>query len=197
MTIITSLCYVQLVTTAIVHNIEEDDDDELDEKRNKYKKLKLMKNNYLYSACKPPQIELYEKYNLWDLVNDENRNYMKIFTSLYYWEFYQLAMYLRPFIETARIGHGSMGSCIKKDYLHRFYYVLFWLDTRTELRQMEFYFGWSKSQIQLELRHLLLAIIKGLDSYISWPNMEERKHLASMNNGILKDCIGIIEDGNL
>jgi hypothetical protein len=86
-----------------------------------------------------------------------------------------------------------MGNRIKFNHYNRLYFTLYWLASGIEYRQMEFFFGWSKSQFEIELRHILKCIVKGLDPWLQWPTAEERQSMANTYDGIFKDCVGIAD----
>lgn len=183
------------VVAAALEIIEEDESNERSFKKQKKEFLDFMKNNQLYARHRdPPQHPLVSRIVVDDLFKDPNRNYIHVFTSLFGWEFFMLADYLKPFIEVSRSDHTKpMGHRMKKDFRSRLYYTLFWLVTRTEYRQMEFYFGWAKSQFERDIPHVLLAIIRGLDAFICWPSVAERANMASMCTGLFRNCVGIID----
>lgn len=127
-----------------------------------------MSNNILFDIHRErPEKPLIEKSKIEDCFNDRSRKYIKIFTSMYAWEFFMLADYLRQFIETSRNNvNNPVGKTIKKDYRSRLYYTLYWLHSGCEYRMIEFYYGWSKSQVEKDIKHILKAIIRGLDNLL-------------------------------
>mmetsp|Transcript_22569 Transcript_22569/g.37683 ORF Transcript_22569/g.37683 Transcript_22569/m.37683 type:complete len:151 (+) Transcript_22569:122-574(+) len=86
-------------------------------------KLPYMMNNPLYKRHRePPEHPLVERIRIEDHFYDPNRNSIKVFTSLYGWEFFALADELKPFIETSRTDPTKpMGNRMKKDYRSRLY----------------------------------------------------------------------------
>ena len=68
-----------------------------------------------------------------------------------------------------RAGHR-----IKYDHYHRLY-------------------GWSKSAVQLEMAHMLRAIIHGLDQFLQWPSIGERERMGSRYTGQFQNCVGIMD----
>lgn len=166
-------------------------------RRNKVRKMDIdfMCNNPIYDRHRePPQHPLVTRVRIEDLFSDENRNYIHVFTSLFGWEFFSLADYLRPWIETSRRDPNMpMGNRMKKDYRSRLYYTLYWLVTRSEYRMMEFYFGWAKSQFEKDIPHVLRAIIRGLQAFVQWPSAQERSAMGSTYSGIFAKCVGIID----
>ena len=169
------------------------DEDKKSSKKVRKEYLKHMKNNPTINE-RPAAESLEARIDITDMLKDPNRNYCKVLTSLDGFEFISLADYLKPFIEKSRNDHSKpMGNKMKFDHYNRLYFVLFWLATGLEYRQMEFFFGWSKTSIQKEIKHILLAIIEGLDHFMQWPNENERAAMASTYDGIMKNCIGIID----
>ena len=140
-------------------------DDSLRRKRDREEmersEMATMKNLLSYHA--PPQHPLPRIDVLTKLLRDPNRNYIKVFTSLYLWEFLALADHLRPLIERNRItkhrknaAAGRVRRC-KHDYLHRLYFTLQWLSDGREYKKMEFESGWSKSAIQEDIQWVALS----------------------------------------
>ena len=85
------------------------------------------------------------------------------------------------------------GNRIKYDRYRRLYFVLYWLVTGAEFRQIEAFYGWSKSAVQLEMAHMLRAIIHGLDQFLQWPSIEERERMGSRYSGLFQNCVGIMD----
>lgn len=170
------------------------EEDDKDTKKRKLEEMETITNDIAFRLNSPPIFNLKEAYGLIELIKDPSRQYFQIFTSFCVWEFVFLADYLKSYINTSRNNSQHKSSCnIKRDHYHRLYYTLFWLCTNAEYRQMEFYFGWSKHVLQLDIIHVLLAIINGLDNFIVWPNAQERLTLSTVNTGILKGCVGIVD----
>jgi hypothetical protein len=193
-----ALAAIAVVTGVVALVVDMEDEENLRPFKNlKVRKedLPFMMNNPIYDRHRePPEGDLPTRIKIEDLFADPNRNYVHVFTSLFGWEFFSLADHLRPFIETSRSDSSKpMGDRMKKDYRSRLYYTLYWLVTKMEYRQMEFYFGWSKSQFGLDIPHVLKAIIAGLDAYVRWPSAAERAEMAQQHSGIFKDCVGIID----
>lgn len=181
------------VTVAVgilaVETIEEDDK----ERPLKLKKFELpyMKNQPKFKSTMQ---RLEKRICINDILKDPGRGYCKIFTSLEGWEFFLLADRLQTLIEASRTNSlNSSGTRMKFDHYNRLYFTLFWLATGSEYRQMEFYFGWSKSSWDKEIQHILSAIIKGLDCFLQWPNAAERFEMENRFTGIFKGCIGIVD----
>ena len=171
-----------------------DDDGEPAHKKKRSEDMPYMKNNALYVHLGPPEFALEKRINLASIMRDPNRNYCKVFTSMEGWEFFRLAEHLKPHIEVSRSDRRkSVGNRIKYDFYHRLYFVLHWLVTGLEYKQIEAFYGWSKSAVQLELVHMLQAIIHGLDSFLKWPDAAERAIMASQYTGLFKDCVGIMD----
>lgn len=182
-----------IVCTAAFFILDDDEDYYMTKKQRK-EEMPFMMNNKLYSVIGTPTQPLMNRVNLFSLLRDPNRNYCKVFTSLYGWELIALATFLKPFIEVSRNDITiPMGNRIKFDYLHRTYFILYWLVSGAEMRQMEVLYGWSKSSIQLELNHMLNGIIRGLDLFVQWPSVEERQSMADRHTGLFKNCVGIID----
>lgn len=194
---------VTIAVVSVVMEMIDEEEKEYEAKRRKTflaknkvakESLNFMANNPIYYHQGRPQFELPTRVRVEDLFYDPNRNYCKIFTSLYGWEFFTLAEKLKPFIETSRNDPTApMGNRMKKDYRSRLYYTLYWLTTLSEWRQMEFYFGWSKAQFAEDIPHVLRAIIRALDDFLEWPTQEEREMMCQVNEGIFKNCVGIID----
>ena len=51
--------------------------------------------------------------------------------------------------------------------------------------------GWGKSIMQLDVVHVLTAIVEGLDDQIQWPDENQRRELGNVFPGIFHVCIGI------
>jgi len=103
------------VVAAALEIIEEDESNERSFKKQKKEFLDFMKNNQLYARHRdPPQHPLVSRIVVDDLSKDPNRNYIHVFTSLFGWEFFMLADYLKPFIEVSRSDHTKpMGNRMK------------------------------------------------------------------------------------
>jgi hypothetical protein len=73
--------------------------------------MNTMQNNLAYykSALPPtcPKKKLRPKFDISSILEDPGRNYMKTFTSLYTWEFLELAEILRPYILRNRRTHPA------------------------------------------------------------------------------------------
>lgn len=132
--------------------------------------------------------------NLNLILKSPSRNYLRIFAHMNGFEFFTLAEICQPFICRSRNNYNNpIGKKIKFDHYHRLYFVLKWLVTGDELLMQQFYHGWSKSVIQLDIIHVLKAIIEALDNYIEWPNAEERQHLSSIHPGLFRNIVGIAD----
>eukprot|EP01040_Poterioochromonas_malhamensis_P006627 gene6627-7139_t len=181
---------------AVVAVVNEFDKEEEEKRRKRMKiekeELNLMKNKFHIVLEKPLPLEC--RININDVFHDPARNYCKILTSLYGWEFFALAEKLKPLIESVRGNFNQrMGHKIKFNYYNRLYFVLFWLATGLEYKQMEFFFGWSSTNWEREIRHILCCIIRGLDNFLQWPSSNERQLMADQHTGLFKNCIGIID----
>jgi hypothetical protein len=47
--------------------------------------------------------------------------------------------------------------------------------------------------LHVDLPHLFLAIVEGLDAEIQWPDAAQRKTLATTCTGIFHHCVGIMD----
>ena len=157
--------------------------------------LQHMQNNAMFrDHAEPPQFPLVTRLTVEELYRDPARNEIKLFSSLYLWEFNELAEFLRPFIERSRSNHTRpQGNRMKKNYRNRLFYTLYWLTQLSEFRVMEAWFGWAKTSIEKDVEHVLYAIIEGLDYAIQWPDNEERAHIASQYSGLLANVIVILD----
>ena len=107
--------------------------------------------------------------------------------SMFGWEFFRLADHLKVHIEVSRSDRSKRaGNRIKYDHYHRLYFVLYWLVTGAEFRQIEAFYGWSKSAVQLEMAHMLRAIIHGVDQFLQLPSIEERERMGSRYTGLFQ-----------
>lgn len=187
-----SLVACAIGAICIVEVFEENEDD-FPRTKEKKKLLDFMMNKLGQSRFNP-ELPLENRINISDVLRDPARNYCKVLTSLYGWEFFSLADHLKPFIETSRGDINKMqGRVIRFKYFDRLYFTLFWLATGLEYYQLEFFFGWSKSTWECEIQHILKAIIRGLDHFLNWPSVEERKLMEIQHGGIFRGCIGIID----
>ena len=156
--------------------------------------MPYMRNNPLYAQRGTPFQPLQQRINIYNLFSDPNRNYCHVFTSMFGWEFFRLADHLKVHIEVSRSDRSKRaGNRIKYDHYHRLYFVLYWLVTGAEFRQIEAFYGWSKSAVKLEMAHMLRAIIHGLDQFLQWPSIEERERMGSRCTGLFQNCIGIMD----
>jgi hypothetical protein len=61
--------------------------------------MNTMQNNLAcYKSALPPKKKLRPKFDISSILEDPGRNYMKTFTSLYTWEFLELAELLRGYL---------------------------------------------------------------------------------------------------
>ena len=190
------LCAAAATATiaTIVMMLDEEEEEELQSGKVRSHLLPYMKNIALFNEIGSPEQPLVKRVNVVELLSDPNRNYAQIFTALYGWEFITLADYLRPYIEVARNDSRlKMGNRIKFDHYHRFYFIMYWLSTGSEYRMIEALYGWGKTCVQIEIKHMLKAIIKGLDSFVEWPSIAERQIMSNCCMGIFKICIGIMD----
>ena len=93
--------------------------------------------------------------------SDPNRSYFG-------WEIFRLADLLEAHIEVVRQYKNQRdGNRIIFDIHHRFYSVLYWLVTGAEIRQIEAYYSWSKSALQIEIVHMLQTITYSIDQFFN------------------------------
>jgi hypothetical protein len=136
---------------------------------------------------------------LLDIVfNDPGRSYCRTLTHFYDWEFFALAEHLKDYIQLPRgttdemiaevgIENIPVKSC-KPDDHQRLFYALQWLTSGKSFRTAEFDTGWSKTSCNADLRHVLKAVIRGLDNFVEWPSVEERYEMANQSNGNCLVC---------
>ena len=151
----------------------------------------------------PPLSNIGKSAILEDIFEDHNRNYCKIFTNFYGWEFFALTEHLKPLIERRRETpwrkyredaterNSERKKQCKYSAAERLYFALDWLANGTEFRQEEFYYKYAKSSLHEDLPHVLKAIIDGLDDFLRWPTAQERLVLATHYEGIFKNCVGL------
>ena len=71
--------------------------------------------------------------------------------------------------------------------------MLYWLVTRAEIRQIEAYYSWSKSGLQIEIVHMLQAIIYGMDQFSQCQSIEGRERIWSRYSGLFQNCVGVMD----
>lgn len=140
-----------------------------------------------------------------ELRRDPRRQYHKVFTHFNEKELHALAELLKKYILRPRqrtpwkfrrcgsVQFHRRSRPPKYDHVHRLYLTLHWLVNGYAFKQMEFYYGWSKSVIQEDIRHVLCAINDGLNDVIVWPDSQKREQLASSHTGLFRGCVGIID----
>ena len=178
--------------------IEELTTDERHEKKRK-RNLAPYKRNQS-DQLGTPTTELQAVPCLHRLLADDNRAYVKHTTHLHTWQFLALAEKLKPLVERPRLrSDGTRAPNMnpqkpcKFDYKHRLFFCLKWLNDGNVFRTREAEIGWSKSAIQEDLMHVLMAVIEGLDNQLKWPNAIERRRIieSSRDEVIFRGCIGI------
>ena len=76
------------------------------------------------------------------------------------------------------------------DIHHRLYSVLYWLVTGAEI---EAYYSWSKSALQIEIVHMLQAIIYGIDQFLQCPSIEGCERIWSRYSGLFQNCVAVMD----
>ena len=132
------------------------------------------------------------------MIADPNRNYMQKIWHLYSWQFFALADKLKPLIERPRLRSDGtqpikLGPNCKHDFYHRLFFTLQWLNTGNYYRTTESLVGWGKSSLQEDNKHVLIAIMEGLEDQVVWPNVARRVELASVNDNVFRGMIGIFD----
>lgn len=123
------------------------------------------------------------------------RGHCRHVTGLLEWEFLALAEHLKPLIERPR-GENAVQrpeDCCKWDYKHRLLYVLSWMTGGEKIMRDEFHWQVPKSTLHRDLRHILGAIVEGLDTMIRWPDAVERHRLANERDGVFHNTIGYVD----
>ena len=146
----------------------------------------------------PPEISLQPIPVLDRILADPNRNYMQKICHLYAWQFFALAERLKPLIERPRIRPDGTrpiktGPSCRHDYLHRLFFTLSWLNSGNYYRTTESEVGWGKSSLQEDNKHILIAIMEGLEDQVAWPNAFRRAELALVHDGIFRGMVGIFD----
>jgi len=146
----------------------------------------------------PPTTNLLPKKRLEDILQDSDRQYLKKLTHLHEWQFFLLADLLKDLILRPRLRRdGTRPERIFKpsrhDFFHRLFFCLCWLNDGLHYRSRECETGWGKSSLQVDLVHVLIAIVEGLDDQVQWPDHNRRRELANVFQGVMKGCIGIAD----
>jgi len=140
-----------------------------------------------------PSQPLEFKEPLDSVFRDEGRNYCKLITGLYGWEFTRLANHLDELISRPRCKTSTKKRKCKHNNQHRLYFGLDWLHSCPKLKKQEFNSGWAKSSVHEDIPHVLKALVDGLAGYISWPDAATRERWADQSEGIFSGCIGILD----
>lgn len=141
-----------------------------------------------------PLLDLHTSEWFSNAIRDPGRGYVEAFTALKGWELYALAEHLKSSIERPRRGAKTdrISPC-KVETTERLFACLSWLHSGTTFRQSECHLGWSRQSIYDDLRHVLEAIVEGLDDELQWPSAGERARIHESFYGVFKGCVGIID----
>jgi hypothetical protein len=60
------------------------------------------------------------------------------------------------------------------------FFAMKWPNDSNFHRTREAEFGWSKSSLQCDLKHVLCAIVEGLDDDLQWPDVDPRAEMANV-----------------
>ena len=71
------------------------------------------------------------------------------------------------------------------------YSVLYWLVSGAEI---EAYYSWSKSALQIEIVHILQAIIYGINQFLQCTSIEGRERISSRYGGLFQNCVAVMDE---
>ncbi len=179
----------------------------VDDESSKEKRRRLRQNaDTMRNLCfgnSHPQYPLVLRDIIGDVFTDHGRDYCRVLTHFYDWEFFALTDYLAPYLRLPRnttdemireVGIQNIPIKPCKPNLHqRLFYSLQWLVTGKPFRVAQFDTGWAKTSLNDDLRHVLKSVIRGLNHFVQWPDEEKRHRIANETNGIMKGCIGIMD----
>ena len=183
-------------TLAAIHDFIEDNENSTDAKK---RKLQFERDSQLFMKNYGPFLMSPElptvRGNIADFVRDPSRNYMKHLTAFTAHEFLVLADQLKDLIEaprTAEVVHREGDKC-KDDHYTRLFWALAWLQSGDKYIKKEALSGIPKTTGYRDLRHVLRAIVVGLEGQIQWPTAAERYAIAHETTGVFEGCVGVLD----
>jgi hypothetical protein len=99
----------------------------------------------------------------------------------------------RPQLQDDGTQPPRNGWSVKHDHYHYLFFCLEWLNEGTFHRTRETQAGWSKSSMQEDFVHVLMAIIEGLDEHMMWPYGQHSEELAKHFTGIFHGVADVKE----